>query len=96
MPVKHRQRRAFALLGYELVEYFIESDYDADRPPTWGTAIVRDGKDALVIETHGEHVGDMRRGRYLVKTKRSGSQRTLLSSWKLKREALLDAALRLR
>lgn len=96
MPVTKRQRMAFDRLGYELVEYYIDSDYCSGRPPTWGTAIVRDGKDALVVETHGCHTDDDRlRNKYVVKTKRNGEASNFLSVWTLKRKALLDAALRL-
>jgi hypothetical protein len=88
MATRKRHRDAFAALGYTIEEYFIEG-----WPPVWGTAIQKNGKDVMVIETHGCHTeDDSLRNKYVVKGHRGHVNTHTYSVHRLKREALGNAA----
>jgi hypothetical protein len=83
MPTRKKHREALASLGFTVEEYWI-----GGWPPVWGTAIQKNGKDVMVIETHGCHTdNDKLRNKYMLKYHR-GVAAGQVGIFKLKREAL--------
>lgn len=65
--MKQRQKDMLASLGITVERYYVDS-----WPPVWGIALVRDGKDLGVVETHGYHTDEARlRNKYAVRASRS-------------------------
>lgn len=62
-----RQKDGLKRLGITPTRYFVEG-----YPPTWGVALVKDGRDLAVIESNGCHSDDDRlRNKYAVRATRA-------------------------
>ncbi|HEU5112114.1 MAG TPA: hypothetical protein VFU96_02285 [Acidimicrobiia bacterium] len=67
--MRRRQKEALRRMGIETENYYVNA-----WPPTWGIALMRDGEDFAVVESHGDHVDEQNRhlrGKYVIRDRRA-------------------------